>query len=125
MYNNGRVNGSAGGSGVVGTASSTTALQVVAGSNSTCMLKTNGFVYCWGYNVYGQVTGTPTTTSPYIAQGYSPGAGSYAQNTISAGGKHVCGIGYTGGPHLQRRRLRRPAQWHRQLDHPQRISFRV
>ena len=89
----GQVNGSPESAVVVGTAWSTTALQMAAGSLHTCMLRTNGYVYCWGANGYGQVTGTPTTT---IAQGYSPGAGSYAQNTISAGGKHVCGIGYTG-----------------------------
>ncbi|MFA7209708.1 MAG: fibronectin type III domain-containing protein [Parcubacteria group bacterium] len=38
--------------------------QIAAGNSHTCATKTDGTVYCWGYNYYGQI-GDNTTTNRY------------------------------------------------------------
>ena len=50
-------------------------LQVSAGGNHTCGLKTNGLVVCWGNDDYGQAT---------------PPEGNFQQ--VSAGKRHTCGL---------------------------------
>ncbi|MFC1482170.1 RCC1 domain-containing protein [Myxococcota bacterium] len=79
------------------TASSSSPVQVqlladaawVSGSGAhRCAVKTDGTVWCWGYNDYGQL-GDGTTTSHYFptqVTGLTDVAG------LSAGGGHVCAV---------------------------------
>ncbi len=60
------------------------------GVDYTCGLKTDGTVFCWGFDVYGQVDGKSNTTSPYYSSGSPPGGGAFTQ--VSAGGNTTCGI---------------------------------
>ncbi len=62
--------------------------QISAGENFTCARKTNGTVWCWGWNFYGQV-GDGTTTDRWTPAevGSSPDWVS-----VDAGENHVCGL---------------------------------
>src|SRR5579884_1174791 len=54
----------------------------------TCGIKTNGTALCWGYDNYGQVSGTSCCL--FISTSQPPGDGAFSQ--ISAGQYHTCGI---------------------------------
>jgi alpha-tubulin suppressor-like RCC1 family protein len=65
--------------------------QVATGNQSTCATRTDGQVYCWGDNRYGQLgpgnSATFSTTTPSAAGIVSTGA------LISAGWYHFCSVG--------------------------------
>jgi len=66
--------------------------QVAAGGYHTCALKTNGAVYCWGNNSFGQLSDntdinryTPVQVKGVDGEGYLTDI-----TQISAGGYHAC-----------------------------------
>lgn len=74
--------------------------SVAAGSNTTCAIKGSmmtGVVYCWGFNVFGQLgngTNTSSSTPVLVAGGVSSGAGA------GAGSSSGTGTSTTSGPSL-------------------------
>jgi alpha-tubulin suppressor-like RCC1 family protein len=68
-------------------------IALTAGYFHTCGLKANGAALCWGYNFYGQVG---NGTAGNLATTPSPVTGSYAFQSLSAGGYHTCGITTSG-----------------------------
>jgi alpha-tubulin suppressor-like RCC1 family protein len=72
----------------------TNVIQVAAGHNHTCVLKTNGAVYCWGENDHGQL-GDNTDTKKHIPVQVKGVEGKdYLTNVIqvAAGGHHTCAL---------------------------------
>jgi alpha-tubulin suppressor-like RCC1 family protein len=75
---------------------------VSAGGNFACGVTTSGTVYCWGWNVVGEL-GLGSTTGPQ-ACGANPSCSTYPRHTlggltlasISAGGLSVCGLAASG-----------------------------
>lgn len=62
---------------------------ISAGGEISCGLAATGVAYCWGRNVDGQTgSGSPDT----IVLTPAPVAGGLAFRTITAGGRHACGI---------------------------------
>lgn len=70
------------------------AIQLVAGNNHTCALLQSGLIYCWGFNLYGQLgysrkdnlaDGEPVTSFGYVSLGG-------IATKIAAGGDHTCAI---------------------------------
>jgi len=59
-----------------------------SGTSFTCGLTSGGAVYCWGFNVSGQLGNgsTDNATTPTL------GAGGHTFTAISAGTDHVCGV---------------------------------
>jgi alpha-tubulin suppressor-like RCC1 family protein len=70
------------------TSLSSTVIAITAGFEHTCALAATGAVYCWGYNVSGQLgDGTEIErTSPVAVTGLANVVG------ISAGGSHTCAV---------------------------------
>ncbi len=72
--------------------------QVSAGRDHSCGLKsgilvhTFGPAHCWGLNTSGQLGNGTTTGSQYN----TPTIGGVSFKTVTAGGKHTCGIATTG-----------------------------
>lgn len=67
--------------------------QVAAGEYHACALQ-NGSVYCWGYNVNGQLGDNTTTTrltAIKVADGVIPG-GNTGITSIAAGGNSTCAL---------------------------------
>ncbi len=64
--------------------------QVTSGGNHTCGLRTDGTIFCWGYDADGEVDGNPNLVSPFYSSGSPPAAGSFTQ--ITAGYNYTCGI---------------------------------
>jgi len=62
--------------------------QVSAGSGHTCGVTTDGHLYCWGKNGYGQLGDGTTTwrTRPV------PVVGDLSFRQVSAGERHTCGV---------------------------------
>lgn len=73
------------GSGGVGTL--TNVSEINAGSNNTCALKTDGSVWCWGFNISGQVGDTTTTQRLAPVQIIASGA-----TDIDTEGDHSCAV---------------------------------
>ncbi|MDP1884342.1 MAG: hypothetical protein Q8L10_03145 [Candidatus Moranbacteria bacterium] len=68
--------------------------QVAAGNSYTCALKTDGSVYCWGFNDYGQLGNNTIigTSEPVQVLGVG-GVGTLADITqITAGNNHTCAL---------------------------------
>ncbi|MFA7209793.1 MAG: hypothetical protein WC120_06000, partial [Parcubacteria group bacterium] len=68
--------------------------QVAAGNSYTCALKTDGSVYCWGFNDYGQLGNNSIvgTSEPVQVLGVG-GIGMLADITqITAGNNHTCAL---------------------------------
>jgi hypothetical protein len=61
--------------------------KVAAGGHHTCAIKTNGSLWCWGYNWYGQLGDGTNTSRNTPVQIISSGV-SY----VAAGGRHTCAI---------------------------------
>lgn len=67
--------------------------------DSNCMLGSNAWVYCWGYNAYGMLgngTGTNSSTPVALSRGAIPA--SVTITAIAAGGEggHKCALGSDG-----------------------------
>jgi alpha-tubulin suppressor-like RCC1 family protein len=64
---------------------------VTRGGNHGCALASSSGAYCWGFNLYGQVGDSTTSTrgSP------TPVHGGHAFRLLSAGGGHTCGVTVT------------------------------
>ena len=60
--------------------------QLVAGDSSTCRLRTDGTVECWGDNAYGQLGDGTTTNSSLPIQV----AGLTGVTSLAAGSNHTC-----------------------------------
>jgi alpha-tubulin suppressor-like RCC1 family protein len=63
--------------------------RVSASNNHTCAIKTNGMLFCWGNNEYGQL-GNNSTTNSLVPVQESTAATDWAN--LSAGGSHTCAI---------------------------------
>jgi len=61
--------------------------SVTAGWDYSCAIKTDGSLYCWGYNSEGQL-GTGDSVSRNIPTREASSAGDWA--SVSAGGYHTC-----------------------------------
>ncbi|SOD74894.1 alpha-tubulin suppressor-like RCC1 family protein [Jatrophihabitans sp. GAS493] len=72
---------------LVTTSGVTTWSTVTLGQNTSCGLKTDNTLWCWGHNDLGMLGNGNTTDQPTPV---SPGTSTY--NTISGGFQHVCGI---------------------------------
>lgn len=66
--------------------------QVVAGGVHSCGVLTDGSVYCWGNNDYGQLGDGSRSTRVYPV----PVAGSLQFTMLAAGAGHTCGLSATG-----------------------------
>ncbi|MCA0295793.1 MAG: hypothetical protein LCH96_10900 [Actinobacteria bacterium] len=64
------------------------ARAVTAGFRGSCVIRTNGTSFCWGYNRYGQVGDTTTTRRLTPVKVYGLGS----TRTISQGYFHTCAI---------------------------------
>jgi len=68
------------------------ALMVTAGEQHACALRSDGTVWCWGYNNYGMLGNSTSTTSYFPVQ-----AGTLNQaEQIVAGKEHTCALLNTG-----------------------------
>lgn len=69
-------------------------IQSAAGSNHTCALKSDGTVYCWGYNWYGQLGDGTQTNRLTPVQVHGEDNNGYLTDVIeiSAGEKHTCAL---------------------------------
>jgi alpha-tubulin suppressor-like RCC1 family protein len=69
-------------------------VALAAGGYHTCGITSQGAVYCWGYDEYGQLgNGTDNSDAQLpTAVDVSPIAGDTAFVKISAGRRHTCGI---------------------------------
>jgi alpha-tubulin suppressor-like RCC1 family protein len=63
--------------------------EVASGSAHTCARKTDGTLWCWGYNIYGALGNGTTTYTPSPIQVKAMGA-SVAQVSVGSGGFHTC-----------------------------------
>jgi alpha-tubulin suppressor-like RCC1 family protein len=64
--------------------------QLVAGGLHTCALGSDGKVYCWGYNFFGQVGNGSDTNSSTPTAVILPSGVSISQ--VAAGENHTCGL---------------------------------
>ena len=93
--------GQVGPSETVGTAASSlqsvisnaTASQVAAGGGTSCALRTNSTIVCWGRNSHGQLGNgsTSDTASPVLVSGVT------TATAITVGGSHSCALLASGG----------------------------
>ena len=66
-------------------------LQIAGGDSHTCALKTNGTLWCWGYNYYGQLgIGNSGSGSDKKIPTQAGTDADWAQ--LSAGGNHSCAL---------------------------------
>jgi alpha-tubulin suppressor-like RCC1 family protein len=68
---------------------STDWLKLSVGGSQTCAIKTNGTLFCWGWNEHGELGDNSTTNSPVPVQ-ESTAATDWAN--LSAGYSHTCAI---------------------------------
>ena len=65
--------------------------RLTGGFNHMCAMLDNGDVYCWGSNVFGSVTGTPSDVRTYVSPVKVEGLGPV--NSLSAGQYRTCAGG--------------------------------
>jgi alpha-tubulin suppressor-like RCC1 family protein len=58
-------------------------VAIAAGDNHSLALKSDGTVIGWGFNTFGQATGTPTTNSPNTSSGPVLIGGQVLTNAVS------------------------------------------
>ena len=68
--------------------------QVTAGIAHNCAVKSDGTVYCWGRNYYGELGNNSTTTSYVPVQVVGAGGAGYLTDVdqISGQGSHSCAV---------------------------------
>jgi len=68
--------------------------QINAGFYSSCAIKNDNTVWCWGHNNYGQLGNNTTTDSWTPVQVLGVGGSGYLTNVskVSSGGYHTCAI---------------------------------
>jgi alpha-tubulin suppressor-like RCC1 family protein len=71
---------------------SSAAVAIAAGYFHTCALLNNGYVYCWGDNLQGQIGSGASGSSltPVVVNGFNLGV------AIAAGGLHTCALKESG-----------------------------
>ncbi len=69
-------------------------LEVTAGSNHSCALKTDNTVWCWGSNSSGQLGDNTNERSFFPVQTRGPGGPGFLQDVValSATGGHTCAV---------------------------------
>ncbi|MFO1134963.1 MAG: hypothetical protein U1E30_07250 [Rhodoblastus sp.] len=73
-------------------------VQIAAGGSYTCALTSEGRVYCWGYNGYGNLgDGTTTQNSAPVAVSISGVLSGKMVTQISVGMSHACALASDGG----------------------------
>jgi alpha-tubulin suppressor-like RCC1 family protein len=74
-------------------------LSITAGDFHTCAMSTTGAVYCWGYNLSGQLGNNSTTNSDVPVQVEGVGGSGLLSGiaSIAAGFAHTCAVSTTGG----------------------------
>ena len=67
-------------------------VKISAGNENSCALKSNGTVWCWGYNLYGEVGDGTTTYHNSPVQVVGPGGSGFLGGVaeIAMGGFHAC-----------------------------------
>jgi len=76
-----------------GVLASQTVKQLSVGDRSACIIAADNFVYCWGYNLYGQLGNNSNVTSSVpVAADRSGLLSSKTIKTISTSGTHACAI---------------------------------
>jgi alpha-tubulin suppressor-like RCC1 family protein len=72
--------------------------SIAAGLDHTCAVSTTGAVYCWGYNVDGELGNNSTTESNVPVQVEGVGGSGLLSGiaSIAAGGYHTCALSTTG-----------------------------
>jgi len=77
--------------------SGVTLSSISTGNTHTCAIASNGTIYCWGYNNYGQL-GDGSTTQSTIPVAVSQGAipSGVTLSSIGAGSSHNCAVGSNG-----------------------------
>jgi alpha-tubulin suppressor-like RCC1 family protein len=68
-----------------------TAVAITAGAFHACAVLSNGSVVCWGYNMYGQLGFSPTT-SPSFSSTPVLISGITAPVRLAAGSNHTCAL---------------------------------
>ena len=74
-----------------------TATSVSAGYGHTCVVTSDGGVYCWGYNGEGQVGNGSTLDTPVPVAVDTDGLAGQKAITVSAGVGHTCAVTTDGG----------------------------
>ncbi|MDP1619401.1 MAG: RCC1 repeat-containing protein, partial [bacterium] len=77
-----------------GTGSLTDVNEITAGMDYVCALKNDGSVFCWGYNVHGQLGDNTTTQKliPVQVLGVNAVGTLSDVNRIAAGSNHTCAL---------------------------------
>jgi alpha-tubulin suppressor-like RCC1 family protein len=65
-------------------------VQVSAGFGFTCATKTNGSLWCWGRNNFGQLGNNPSSEEKDSAVPVREASGAADWTSVSAGHEHVC-----------------------------------
>ena len=66
-------------------------VEVATGDEHTCALRTDGSVWCWGYNLYGQLGQNPSSVSRSAVPMEVPSGGAVVTH-IATGYNHTCAI---------------------------------
>ncbi len=70
----------------------TTWSDISSGGQTTCAIrKTDSYIYCWGYNIYGQV-GDNTASTRNIPTALTGAFGTTAWKAVSVGAEYACAI---------------------------------
>lgn len=71
--------------------------ELAVGNGFSCALKTDGTLWCWGDDDYGQTGSSETGTEPVSEPGQVGGVTATDWIAVSAGDTHACGLRGSGG----------------------------